>query len=215
MTQFADALSQLMLRCHAEAPTVQKLLDGTLKREELFRVVVNQYAEIRTFVDFLLPERMRLCPHDAYSARKYFWYLYQEEQGDFVPGKNHAEIFIPVADQLKVPREALQKAYERHLPRYFYMMDIQPSRKALVRELAISYAWESFLAILGGQVNEAVQKHYGLTDISYFTEHSDVDPGHCEQSLAILSEYADTPELHQLSFAAIRETLVTKLYLDW
>lgn len=212
---FGDEIARLAHQCHEDAPTFQKLANGELTSEQLRRVALNQYGEIRSFLDFKIPERMRVCPHDAASAKKYFWYLYQEEQGNFVPGRNHAELFLPIAKELRISYAELESHYLEHVKRYAYMMQIEPSVKALVRELAISYSWESFMPMFGAKAIAAAKQHYGIADVSYFTEHDEVDAGHSGAAADILIEWASTPELQDIALAAIRETLVDDLYLAW
>lgn len=214
-TTFEEEIARLAHQCHEDAPTFQLLANGGLSPQQLRRVALNQYAEIRSFLDFKIPERMRICPHDAASAKKYFWYLYQEEQGNFVPGRNHAELFLPITNELGISQAELDAHYREHVKRYAYMMTIEPSVKALVRELAISYAWESFMPMFGAKAIAAAKQHYGIRDVSYFTEHGEVDPGHSDEAANILITWATTPELQDIALKAIRETLVDDLYLAW
>jgi pyrroloquinoline quinone (PQQ) biosynthesis protein C len=214
-TTFQDEAVQMVHQCLRDAPMFEQLALGQLSPARLRRVALNQYGEIRSFIDFKLPERLRICPHDAASAKRYFWYLYREEQGNFEPGRNHAELFLPIAAELGLTQDDLDEAYRNHVRRYEYMKEIQPSVKALVRELAISFSWESFMPLFGARTIAAAKNHYGIKDVSYFTEHSDVDPGHSDQAVAILGEWASSDELKEIARAAIRETLVDDLYLAW
>jgi len=143
LKDFSANIRQHADDCYRQMPLMNAILGGKLTQEELRKHARRHYAEIRTFIDFKLPERLRICPHDAYSAKKFFWDIYCEEQGNFVPGKNHAELFKPFCYKLGITDEELDDEYAAYWPHYRDMLSAVTSRPALVRELAISFAWET------------------------------------------------------------------------
>ena len=203
--------------CYQRMPLVNAVLSGSLPKDVLRRHAKRHHAEIRTFIDFKLPERMRLCPTEAITAKKYFSELYIAEQGNFIPGQNHADMFKPVCYKLSISDDELEEEYQSYWPRYRSMLVEHPSYEILVRELSISCAWESLLAKIGGSLIASLKNIYGFTgkDLIYFSSHSEVDQQHSEEACKILQSYISDDHLEQLSLSAITDTLLEKSYFDF
>ena len=82
--------------CYANMPILNQICEGKLTKKELKQIALLHYAETKTFTNFKNLARIYLCPHEATKAKKYFCYLYREEQGNFEEGMNHADLLKPV-----------------------------------------------------------------------------------------------------------------------
>ena len=212
----AKRIREHMSECNRKMPVAQEIVSGTLSMEDLRRHAKRHHAEIRTFIDFKLPERLRLCPAEAITAKKYFSDLYIEEQGHFVPGQNHADIFMPVCRKLGISDYELEKEYQSYWPRYQAMLSEHPSHQVLVRELAISCAWESLLMGMGEPLIAGLKNIYGFSDndLIYFSSHAELDQRHSGYACEILQNYITDDHLEQIALNAITDTLLKQSYFD-
>ena len=144
-----DRLRTILESSLRSMEVIPKMIAGSLSRETLQHVALNHYAETRSFIDVQLPARMHICPHNAMSAKKYFHYLYLEEQGFFGKEPNHAELFFPVCEDLGLTRAELESYYKKYEEYYFHLFRKEPTVENLVEQLAISYAWESVAPFFG------------------------------------------------------------------
>ena len=214
LNPFVAEIKEYAEECYRKIEAVNALLAGELSVEQLKKMAKRHYAEIRTFLDVKIPERMRLCPPHAYSAKQYFWYLYREEHGFFKPGENHAELFKPVCYALGLSDKDLEEEYEAYWPQYKYLFDLTPSLEVLVKELAISAAWESFSPIMGPELMAALKKYSIPDELGYFSLHFEVDQRHGEQAYKTLNEYVTRPDLQAIAMDAITKDLVENNYLN-
>lgn len=213
---FSHDIQQHTNDCYRKMRIINAMLEGALTHQELVKYAKRHYAEVRTFIDLKLPSRLRICPHNANSAKRFFWDIYYEEQGNFEEGKNHADLFKPVCHKLGITDEELELEFNNYYPNYNFMLTIPPSYPALVRELAISYAWESLLTKLGDKMVHSLKNDYGFEagDILYFTVHTNVDQEHSQHALNILTEYVTNRTLEHVAFEAITDSLIHNSYLD-
>ena len=91
-----DEITDHLAKCLDRMPILNELCDRSFPQEKITQVALLHYAETKTFVNIKNPARLYLCPHEANEAKKYFCYLYREEQGNFKPGENHADLLKPV-----------------------------------------------------------------------------------------------------------------------
>jgi len=194
---------------------IPAMVAGSLSREDLQYVALNQYGEIRSFIDVKLPARLYICPHDAMSAKKYFHYLYAEEQGFFGKEPNHAELFIPVCTDLGIDRVQLEAYYKKYEQYCFHLFKKEATVANLVEQLAISYAWETVTPFLGKSTLEAFQRNYDFSETAmrYFELHFAVDTDHANEAERVLREYCTTDVLYEIAEGAIKSTLGSDLYL--
>jgi pyrroloquinoline quinone (PQQ) biosynthesis protein C len=213
---FADALQDAVERGFAAMGVVHALVAGALSRDTLVGYAARYYAELRTFIDVKLPERLRLCPYGATRAKEFFARAYVEEQGHFRPGEDHASLFRRLCDALEISPGALEDETRRYARRFRYLRELEPSAPAMVRELAIAYAWESAAPALGQTLARALGHHYGVpaAALEFFELHRAVDREHSAEALRVLRAYADRPELQQLALGAIAETLDLRNYFE-
>ncbi|MGX1884889.1 iron-containing redox enzyme family protein [Streptomyces sp. NPDC055287] len=195
--------------CIRTVPALKAVSKGEVDAEDLKGLARRFYAEIRTFLDLKLPARMRLCPHDAYAAKKYFWQIYEEEQGGFKPGRNHAQWFKTFCTSIGLTDAELEAEYEAYWPRYSYLLTEKPSRDAVVRELAVSYAWEAVIGIVGEEVLATLkQLGYDDTQLSYFSGHLEVDEGHSALALSILQAYVTDAPTMRVARQAVHDDVI-------
>ncbi len=208
------ALRNAVMRGLAEMPVVTAILDGTLAPGTVRRYAARYYAELRTFIDVKIPERLRLCPHDAVRAKEFFARTYVEEQGRFRAGEDHASVFRRVCHALDLTTDVLEEETGRYAVRFRYLRELEPSRGAMVRELAIAYAWESAAPMLGLAIASALERHYAVPPdaLRFFSLHEAADRAHSAEALEVLLAYADRPELVAVALAAIDETLDLERY---
>ena len=213
-SSFAEDLRRALARGFARMDVVHALAAGRLARETLARYAARYYAELRTFIDLKLPERLRLCPYGATEAKRFFARAYVEEQGLFRPGEDHASLFRRLCDALAIAAAVLEDEVRRYARRFDYLRALEPSPEAMVRELAIAYAWESAAPVLGQSLASALRRHYAVpaSALVFFELHHAVDREHSAEAERVLLAYADTPELRRLALAAIAETLDLERY---
>lgn len=211
---FADRLRSEIARGFAAMDIVHALVAGRLDRRRLARYAARYYAELRTFIDLKLPERLRLCPYEAADAKAFFARAYVEEQGHFRPGEDHASLFGRVCAALEIPAARLADEARRYARRFRYMRELEPSVEAMVRELAITCAWESAAPALGGTLMAALDRHYGVPRdaLHFFALHREVDREHSAEALAVLCRHTTTAALEAVALAAARETLDLRHY---
>lgn len=212
---FSEKVVEHLSSCFTRMNVINHLLSGSMDRETLKKIAKIHYAEIRSFTDIKLPVRMYLCPHNALIAKKYFATIYIEEQGNFNHQEHHANLFKPVCYSLGLTDSELEIEYHSYCRRYEKMWSIAPSTSAMVRELAISFAWESFIGYFGKKITSVLKDKYQLEDanLKYFKIHFNADNYHSKIALETLDYYTKTPELYDIVFDAITETLLTDLYL--
>lgn len=212
---FAKNVQQHLEDCFSSMSVINHLLSGRMEKEALKKMAKRHYAEIRSFTDIKLPARMYLCPHDAWMAKKYFSTIYVEEQGNFNPQEHHANLFKPVCYALGLTDTDLEAEYDFYCARYHKMWLTAPSSSAMIRELAISLAWESFIGYFGKKITSILKEKYQLeeTDLKYFDIHFNADNHHSQIALETLVYYTKSPELEKIAIDAITETLVTEIYL--
>jgi pyrroloquinoline quinone (PQQ) biosynthesis protein C len=194
------------------APGIAELISGDLSLEAAIGYARRHYAEVRTFVDLKLPCRLRLCPADATDAKAYFWRLYEAEQGFFEPGSNHAEVFGRFCGQLGISRESLEDEWRHYWPNYSYLLVEPPSVECLVRELSVSYAWESMMELVGPSVMNLADKLLGAgkSNYEYFTGHLEFDEGHSNEALGLLKQFASNPALKEVAISSAHDALFIK-----
>lgn len=209
------ALREAVARGLAAMPVVPAILDGTLAPATLRRYAARYYAELRSFIDLKLPERMRLCPYGASRAKEFFARAYVEEQGSFRPGEDHASLFGRLCAGLGLTTDELEEETRRYAPRFRHLRESEPSLRVMVRELAIAYAWESAAPVLGLAVARALARHYAVpaTALGFFTLHDAADRAHSAEALRVLLTYVAGPELTAVALAAIRGTLDLERYV--
>ncbi len=214
VNEYTARIREHVSACCREVALVNSIASGALPPGELVGCARRHYAEVRTFIELKLPERLRLCPPHAYSAKRFFWEIYREEHGDFVDGRNHAELFKPVCHKLGISDDELEAEFNSYWPHYRWMLAAEPSHQIMVRELAVSYAWESFIINLGPGLTAALRSHYGFTDreLLYFKLHSSVDDEHSAAALDTLSEYVTDERLEGWATEAITDSLLRRNY---
>lgn len=202
----------LVTEALGEAPVLSDLRQGRVPAADPKIVLRRHYAEVRTALDLKLPSRIRLCPADAFTAKRFFWKLYAEEQGEFVGDANHANLFAVFCRSLGVTDDELETEFAGYWPNYTYLLTEQPSHAILVRELTISCVWESVILRLGPNYLEAIRTAFASTDdeLRYFTVHETDDANHSVAALNVLKEYVyDETDIATVQ-ATIRDTLVLK-----
>jgi len=198
-----------------QMPIVPDICRGSLSKKQLKKVALLHYGETKTFLNFKIPARMLLCLHDAFIAKKYFWLLYREEQGDFKQNENHADFLRVGCNELGITDSQLEQCYKQYKERFYYMLFRQPSIETMVFELAVSVAWESFLPYFGSRLTSALREHYSLSEASmkYFDIHYKVDQAHSEQAINTLLYYCKSETLSDIAKKAIHTTLVSDCHL--
>jgi Iron-containing redox enzyme len=216
VNEYTARIREHVNECCRGVALVNAIAAGSLPPQELVRCARRHYAEVRTFIELKLPERLRLCPTRAYSAKRFFWEIYREEQGDFLAGRDHAELFKPVCHKLGISDDELEAEFNSYWPHYCWMLAAEPSYPVMIKELAVSYAWESFIINIGPGLTAALRGHYGFTDreLLYFKLHSGVDEGHSAAALDTLSEYVTDGSLEGLAREAITDSLIRRNYFS-
>jgi pyrroloquinoline quinone (PQQ) biosynthesis protein C len=210
-----SSLEEWVDQCTADAPVLSDFGTDVISDEVLRRWTLRHYAEVRTFIDLKLPERLRICPHDAYVAKKFFWHIYEEEQGDFVEGQNHAQMFAKFARAIGITDRDLEAEYLAYRVNFEYMREAEQSLENVVAELAISYAWESAINRIATTLTASlgdVRERFSLSDedIEYFTAHITLDQDHARLALQTLEHYLTSPILEDIARAAIRDSLIER-----
>ncbi|MDP9191097.1 MAG: iron-containing redox enzyme family protein [Acidobacteriota bacterium] len=211
----AEDLRETLATCLSSMRVIPEIVAGTLSKEDLKQAVLNHYGETRSFIDVQLPARMYICPHDAMSAKRYFHYLYEEEQGFFGKEPNHALLFLPVCEDLGLTAHECEAYYAKYAQYYFHLFQKGPSLENLVEQLATSYAWESVTPFFGQNALAAFRDTYQFSEraMQYFERHFAVDDDHSKAAEAVLLEYCTTSALCEIALKAIRDTLGSDLYL--
>ena len=206
---FVAALRRAVARGLAATRPLHALLAGRLDRPTLALWAARYYGELRVFLDVKLPERLRLCPYEAMLAKQLFARAYVEEQGGFRAGEDHATLFRRLCDALDVPAALLAAETHRQACRFAYLRALEPSEETLVRELAVTYAWESAAPVVGRALAAALAHHYGVPAdaLAFFTLHESVDRAHSAACLRVLLVHARTEALRALALATVGETL--------
>lgn len=212
----ASAIRDHLQKAFNSSALLHDLSRGTLPRDRLPQLALAHHAEIRTFINIKLPARLYLCPDDAMVARRYFWHLYEEENQHFGSGGNHADLFLPVCYELGLTDAELTDFYAGYSRPWLSLFQDEPSRDNIVRELAISYAWESVSPHFGPALVENARHHYGFSEeaLRYFRLHSDVDAEHMKDAETALLTYCTSAHELAIASSAIWGTIVTNLYLD-
>ena len=187
----------------------QDVIEGRLSRLQLRTAAQRYYAEVRTFVDLKLPERLRLCPADALRARRFLAEIYAEEHGDFEPGRDHPALWARFCHALGIGERELEEEYRIYSARFRYLREREPSRENLVTELATMAAWESVVPRFERLPIESLRNRYGIAEeaLEFFRVHQQADASHSRAALDVLSVYADTPELRDHALGVIEQTL--------
>ncbi|MGE4649338.1 MAG: iron-containing redox enzyme family protein, partial [Myxococcota bacterium] len=138
----------------------QDVVKGRLSRPQLRSAAQRYYAEVRTFVDLKLPERLRLCPSDALRARRFLAEIYAEEHGNFEPGRDHPALWARFCHALGIGERELEDEYRSYSARFRYLREREPSRENLVTELATMAAWESVVPRLARLPIQSLREAY-------------------------------------------------------
>jgi pyrroloquinoline quinone (PQQ) biosynthesis protein C len=211
------ALRTHVASAYQDMPYFDRLFAGSADQVFLRKLVKRHYAEIRAFIDLKLPLRLALCPFEAVEAKRYFHHLYVEEQGDFEDGKDHATMFLPVCRHFGIDRHELEEEVRAYTDEVRRRLPTEPSRAALISELATSFAWENFTVGAGRALVATLRDIYHLPAhaLDYFIAHHAIDQGHSDHALETLLLYvADDDDLARAK-QAIRATLVDDLYFLW
>jgi pyrroloquinoline quinone (PQQ) biosynthesis protein C len=213
---FAEALSRAVEDGIAGMEAAHAVIRGALTPAALRRFAARYYGELRTFLDVKLPERLRLCGYGAADAKELFAHAYVEEQGHFRPGEDHASLFAEVCSALGNTPTVLEGEAVRHARRFAYMRLLEPAPCTLVRELAITYAWESVAPALGLAVAQALERHYAVPGaaLRFYAVHDAVDREHSAAARRVLLAHATTADLRLDAIAAVREALDLSVYLE-
>jgi len=216
MKDVTTEISSYLEKCFNEMPLLNDLCSGNITRDELKQIAMLHYAETKTFTDIKNPARLYLCPHDATVAKKYFCYLYREEQGNFKEGMNHADLFKPVCFDLGLTEEEIESCYEKYSKTFLYLFHEKPSMEVMVRELGISVAWESLTPFFGKRLIGSLKDNYQLSEqaMKYFTIHHSVDQAHSIQAITTLAHYCVDEKLLAIAKKGIRSALVDDLHLQ-
>lgn len=215
---FRTRLRDKLESCNERLPLMRRLADGELERHELHQMLTNHYCDARAFIDIKLPARMYLCPRDAVNGRRYFWHLYEEENGNFGVTPDHAELFRVVCRDVGITDAHLDAYYEVYEKIWLPMFQQRPSYEAMVKELAISFAWENVTPKYGDRLVTTFREVYEVSDeaMRFFSLHNEVDGEHSQYAENVVVEYAAGSEvLEQVALDAVEEALVGDLYLAW
>ena len=228
MSEFVTAVRAAIARAFGEMRPFLDAMEHAMRErghdqplpESVRYLLARFYAETRIFIDLKLPERLRLCPAGALSARRYLWENYRDECGDFIAGADHLSLWVRVCEGVGVDRAAREAEHRRLLPRYAYLRQLEPGLEPMVAELAIMVAWESLgrtlstigARILGDPLRARGEPSAGT--LEFFAVHRDLDDGHAAHAMRTLVEYATTPALQAVALDAIAATLEPRQYLE-
>jgi len=211
---FARELATRIDTAIAHMGLFQAVVEGHLPRQQLENAARRYYAEVRTFVDLKLPERMRLCPPDALRARHFLAQIYVEEHGEFVPGRDHPALWARFCRALGLEERELEAEVRAYAPRFHYLREREPCRKHLVTELATMSAWESVVPQFAGLPCTSLHAAYGIPEeaLEFFRVHQQADTSHAQAASEVLGIYADTPALREHALQTVEETLDLRGY---
>lgn len=201
---------QLVEQTLDRAPVLGDLRRGVMPAGDPIALLRRHAAEVRTALDVKLPSRLRLCPSDAFAAKKFFWRLYAEEQGEFVAERNHANLFAALCQRVGITSDELEAEYTTYREHFDYLLTEQPSDRVLVRELTVCCVWESVILRLGNRYLSVLMEALTLTpeDLEYFTVHQQDDTHHSAAALKVLQTYATTEADLDIVRDAIERTLI-------
>jgi hypothetical protein len=216
MSSFVTAVSEQIERSMRGMTPVWAVLDGSMPDATLRRLAALHHAEIRTFLDLKLPERMRVCPREAVEVRKFFAEEYVEEHGNFVPGRDHGSLWGRLCEALGVERDTLEGAYVTQMRKFEYLRALEPSHEAMVRELATMAGWESVAPRFATPLVHALAQRYALPaeSLEFFALHETVDVAHSATALRLLDAFASTPSLREVALHAVSTSLTLRDYGD-
>ncbi len=215
MTDYMHQINAYLSECFENMPVLPDLISGSLGTDDLRQIALLHYAETKTFINLKNPARMYLCPHDAVEAKKYFCFLYREEQGGFVFGKNHADLMKPLCYELGLTDDNLEYCYEKYRRSFFYLFHETPSYEVMIRELGISVAWESLTPYFGERLIAPLREKYNFSEkaMRYFTTHHTVDQAHSKQAVKTLAKYCTDDASFEIAKRGIRSALIDDLHL--
>ena len=201
--------------CYNRMPIVNDLCSNTIPHEQLREIAMLHYAETKTFINIKNPARMYLCPHEATQAKRYFCYLYEEEQGKFREGMNHADLFKPVCYGLGLTDNQLELCYQKYSKSWLHLFHEKPSIETMIRELGVSVAWESLTPFFGVKLIDSLRDNYQLSSesLKYFTIHYQVDQAHSAYAIDTLAQYCSSDRLMHIAKGAIQSALIDDLHL--
>ena len=187
----------------------QAVLEGRLSHPQLRAAARRYFAEVRTFVDLKLPERMRLCPGSALGARRFLARIYAEEHGDFEPGRDHPALWARFCHALDIGERELEEEVRAYAPRFHYLREREPCREHMLTELATMAAWESVAPHFAQLTLTALRESYGIAEeaLEFFRVHREADAAHSRAALKVLALYADTEAQREHALRVIEETL--------
>lgn len=212
--EFPIKIKQVIEERVKEMDLFWKVIEGAIPPDRLKILVTRYYAEIKTFIDLKLPERMRLCPSNAHHVRKLFNQIYKEEHGDFEEGQDHPTLLRKLCLALGVTDEELETEYQLYVTRFNYMRELETSWENMITELAIMVAWESVTPKFGKLPFQALRKHYSIPEeaLDFFKLHEECDACHSSDVMDILVKSANTQALQKHALATIEKTLDLNQY---
>lgn len=215
---YAARLHEAVASAAAASPVLSTL--GEVASPDDMRILAKRhYAEVRTFIDLKLPSRMRLCSVGAADAKRFFAHVYAEEQGQFAPGKDHATLFETFCLAIGLGRDELEAEYQGYWPNFADLLVEEPGNGPMLRELAISFAWESMAPHLAGSLQRllvSVRQVFDMSDediaslAEYFPLHVNLDEKHSNEALGALLCYVNDDSALEAACHAIRVSLVDK-----
>lgn len=210
-----SAIKAFLADCYKQMPLLNELCEGSISHEDLREIALLHYAETKTFTNIKNPARLYLCPHEARHAKRYFCYLYEEEQGGFQEGMNHADLFKPVCYHLGISDEQMEECYRKYAKSWMFLFHDTPSMETMVRELGASVAWETLTPFFGDRLLSSLSDNYNLpaNALRYFTVHYKVDQAHSARALDTLARYSSTEPLMRIAKASIKSVLIDDLHL--
>lgn len=213
-TEFSDRVAITIESGLKRMDLFWDVIEGRASRDALKSAATRYYAEVKTFIDLKLPERMRLCPSDALFARRFLCRIYADEHGDFEEGRDHPSLWAKFCRALGIEQHELDREYQEYARRFRYMRDLEPSRENMVTELATMAAWESVVPRLAELPFKALRDRYAIPEdaLEFFSMHQQVDEVHATVALSVLVEAATTPALQDRAIKAIEGTLDLESY---
>ena len=215
VTTMEEEIQSYLSQCFDRMPLLNEICEGTVTTNDMKQIAMLHYAETKTFTNIKNPARLYLCPHDATVAKKYFCYLYREEQGNFKEGMNHADLLKPVCLDLGLTELEIEACFEKYSKGFLYLFHEKPSYEVLLRELGISVAWESLTPYFGERLLSSLKENYKLSPeaMKYFTVHHAVDQAHSKQAVKTLAHYCTNDERLEIAKSGIESALISDLHL--